>query len=305
MRNRYPTDEAGPRVLARISRCVLNKLVFLLYTLEDTMKLSDYSLSTLKEFVTGDSKLTPYLSGPQLVKLFNKYGFRDIYSFDSGGLPAKMSRNEYALSRMKGINGTKKLKELIECLVDDRNYISLELDNEVAANKINEIIKYDGFKLERIDDLYVVVGDVVYEDEVEVEVHFEEIQSQIIEQIREAKFIIWIAVAWFTDKKLFNEVLRKKNEGLNIQVIVIDDQINANADFDLESCFETYKVPKKGYFENIMHNKFCVIDLKTVIHGSYNWTNKAKYNMETISIETSRELAEMFARQFIQLKNEV
>jgi len=269
------------------------------------MKLSDYSLNTLKDFVTGDSKLTPYLSGPQLVKLFNKYGFRDIYSYDSGGLPGKMSRNEYALSRMKDINGTKKLKELIESLVDDRNYISLELDNEVAANKINEIIKYDGFKLERIDDLYAVVGDVVYEDEVEVEVHFEEIQSQIIEQIGEAKFIIWIAVAWFTDKKLFNEVLKKKKEGLNVQVIIIDDQINANADFDLELYFETYKVPKKGYFENIMHNKFCVIDLKTVIHGSYNWTNKAKYNKETISIETSRELAEMFAKQFIQLKNEI
>ena len=53
-----------------------------------------------------------------------------------------------------------------------------------------------------------------------------------------------------------------------------------------------------------MHNKFCIIDLQTVIHGSYNWTNNAKYNDETIAIENSRELAEKFAKQFIKLKKQ-
>ncbi|MFM6023723.1 MAG: phospholipase D-like domain-containing protein [Dolichospermum sp.] len=52
-----------------------------------------------------------------------------------------------------------------------------------------------------------------------------------------------------------------------------------------------------------MHNKFCMIDLKTVIHGSYNWTNKARFNKETITtIQDDRETAEKFADQFIQLK---
>ena len=57
-----------------------------------------------------------------------------------------------------------------------------------------------------------------------------------------------------------------------------------------------------GKYQNIMHHKFCVIDLKTVIHGSYNWTNKARWNKETISIDISRELAEKFASEFINLK---
>jgi phosphatidylserine/phosphatidylglycerophosphate/cardiolipin synthase-like enzyme len=51
-----------------------------------------------------------------------------------------------------------------------------------------------------------------------------------------------------------------------------------------------------------MHNKFCVIDLKTVIHGSYNWTKKAQYNHETLEIVNSYENAEKYAEQFLKLK---
>lgn len=49
-----------------------------------------------------------------------------------------------------------------------------------------------------------------------------------------------------------------------------------------------------------MHNKFCEIDFKKVIHGSYNWTNN-----ESITITESRELAEEFAEHFIKLKFDI
>lgn len=51
-----------------------------------------------------------------------------------------------------------------------------------------------------------------------------------------------------------------------------------------------------------MHNKFCIIDLETVLHGSYNWTNKAQYNYETIIIEKDCIFAEKFSEEFIRLK---
>lgn len=136
------------------------------------------------------------------------------------------------------------------------------------------------------------------------EIHFEDIQEQIIEQIKQAKYTIWVAVAWFTDDVLFKELVNKKNEGLNIQIIVIDDDINKEHGCKYEEYFETYRLKKDGYFKNnIMHNKFCVIDLKIIIHGSYNWTKKARYNKETISIDTDRTIAEKFADEFINLKS--
>ncbi|WP_081324548.1 phospholipase D-like domain-containing protein [Vibrio splendidus] len=53
-----------------------------------------------------------------------------------------------------------------------------------------------------------------------------------------------------------------------------------------------------------MHNKFCIIDLYKVIHGSYNWTSNAQYNNESITIMESRDLAEEFSRQFIELRSQ-
>ena len=93
----------------------------------------------------------------------------------------------------------------------------------------------------------------------------------------------------------------KKQEGVNVRPIVLDDEINKKYGFKYEDYFETKRAQPKGTFKNIMHHKFCVIDLKTVVHGSYNWTNKARWNKETISIDVSRELAEKFAAEFIEV----
>jgi phosphatidylserine/phosphatidylglycerophosphate/cardiolipin synthase-like enzyme len=139
-------------------------------------------------------------------------------------------------------------------------------------------------------------------DQVAINAYFEEIQINIIEQIESAKFTIWVAVAWFTDKVLFEHLVTKNNQGVNVQLMIIDDEINQNSGLKYEEKFEIYRVLKAGKYENMMHNKFCVIDLKTVIHGSYNWTRRARFNCETIVVENSRENAEKFAEQFIRLK---
>ncbi|OKH30351.1 hypothetical protein NIES2101_42500 [Calothrix sp. HK-06] len=138
-----------------------------------------------------------------------------------------------------------------------------------------------------------------------IDTHFEKIQQNIIKHIELARFTIWIAVAWFTDRKIFEKLVVKKNQGVNIQLIIVDDEINGKSGLKYEM-FETYRVPKIGEHENIMHNKFCIIDLKKVIHGSYNWTNKAKFNHESITvIENNDKTANEFANQFTQLKTTI
>lgn len=82
---------------------------------------------------------------------------------------------------------------------------------------------------------------------------------------------------------------------------MLDDEINKQNGFEYEKYFEAKRVPKIGIYQNIMHHKFCIIDLRTIVHGSYNWTTKAKWNRETVSVENSRELAEKYATEFVQL----
>lgn len=132
--------------------------------------------------------------------------------------------------------------------------------------------------------------------------YFERIREQILNELEKAEFTIWVAVAWFTDPVLFECLLVKKNQGLNIQVIINEDEINNNSGLDY-SQFEAYKLPPLGSRSmNKMHHKFCIIDFKVVIHGSYNWTKAARYNGETIEISSGYHKAKQFSQEFMRLK---
>lgn len=269
------------------------------------MNLSEFALDALKGVIAVESGETPYFSGPQLIKLFNHVGFRDTYrsGFTGEGLRSNLSRRDYTLNRLERMNKSRQLKDFIEHFV---NHALAGLDPDQEAkffSRINQIIKPEGYIIEKIDEEYRVIGNDVYEDQIEATAHFEDIQKQIIDEIRNAKYMIWAAVAWFTDDAIFNELVSKSKEGVNVQVIINDDEINARAGLPFEDYFETHKIPQRGMYGNIMHNKFCVIDLKTVISGSYNWTKKAAYNNESIEVKQGRELAEQYAAEFIKLKN--
>jgi len=134
---------------------------------------------------------------------------------------------------------------------------------------------------------------------------FANIKGFITEELNRATYIIWIAVAWFTDRDLANLLYKKAKQGVNIQIILNDDKINSALKEKLKEHFEIFLAPSNDKFNKLMHNKFCVIDLEKVIHGSYNWTNKAQYNNETISIIDSRLEAKKFASQFLKIKSEI
>lgn len=134
---------------------------------------------------------------------------------------------------------------------------------------------------------------------------FENIKEFICNELEKARFLIWIAVAWFTDRDMANLLYKKAKQGVNIQIILNDDNINSTLKEKLNEHFEVHFAPTNDKFNKLMHNKFCIIDLEKIIHGSYNWTNKAQYNNETISIIDSRLEAKKFAEQFLKIKLEI
>lgn len=186
----------------------------------------------------------------------------------------------------------------------------------VEPSDLLEMMKYKKDIKQIIEQIYPVNDDYEYElFGVEIkpgsvtpnefssqEIHFKDIQQQIINELKDAKYTIWIAMAWFTNKELFDQLVKKKNQGLNIQVVLDDNEKNNQAPFKLEDEFETYRITIQSYYKNIMHDKFCIIDLQTVIHGTFNWTNAASYNKETISIDKNLVTARIFADEFMKLK---
>ncbi|MEC3880268.1 phospholipase D-like domain-containing protein [Parapedobacter sp. 10938] len=216
-------------------------------------------------------------------------------------MPESLSRNAYILEKLYEINGSKEIVQLLQIVFDPRHFARDTNKNiKEAVKQINLLLQQDGYRLDEFEGRYKIIG-ADLPDNIEVEVRFEDIEVQIVEQIRSVKFSTWIAVAWFSNKTLMREIYNKKLEGVSVRIVVLDDEINSKYGFEFEKYFETKRVPKSGKYKNIMHHKFCIIDLKTVIHGSYNWTTKANWNRETVSVENSRELAEKYASEFIQL----
>jgi len=267
------------------------------------MKISDLTIKALKEFISGDNNYLPKLSGPKILELYNQVGFKDIYDRQNGGMPGGVSRNQYVFDKTKEINGSKELKQLLEIIINPRHFAIDRTKNiEDAVNEMNLLLVQDGFSYAKDGNgIYKITG-ADLPDEIQVEIHFEDIRSQIVAEIKKAKFLIWIAVAWITDGDLLREVYKRKGEGVNVQIVTIDDEINQKFKTKIQDHFESYLKKPEGKYANIMHHKFCVIDLKTVIHGSYNWTIKAQYNNETATVNHSKELAETFAEKFMDLK---
>ncbi|MCX6231115.1 MAG: phospholipase D-like domain-containing protein [Bacteroidetes bacterium] len=129
---------------------------------------------------------------------------------------------------------------------------------------------------------------------------FENIGNRIITEIETAQQTLHIAVAWFTNRNIFNTILDKARNGIIVYLIVSDDLINANSKIfynEIEKYGGSfYKIGNSD--TELMHNKFCIIDHSIVITGSYNWSYKAENNLENIIINEDKILAEQFIHEF-------
>ena len=122
-----------------------------MWKIYELIKLSKSSLKLLQETITGDIKTTPYRTGPQLVELFNEFGFWDVYE---DGFP---SRWYYVKEKLDNLNGSNELKRLIEAIADPREYILKEENVEDAVELINSFLIYDGYRLQKQGLRYIVI----------------------------------------------------------------------------------------------------------------------------------------------------
>lgn len=141
----------------------------------------------------------------------------------------------------------------------------------------------------------------------QTEAVFENIAERIQQEINKAQKSIFIAVAWFTNKNLYNELVNKAKSGCRVYLIISNDDINNNSSIDFERLKTgSSKVYKIGNGDTeLMHNKFCVIDYNTVITGSYNWSYKAENNFENVIITSNdTSLAEQFISEFNSIRKQ-
>lgn len=138
---------------------------------------------------------------------------------------------------------------------------------------------------------------------INTQAYFTNIRETILQEISLSDKSILVAVAWFTDRRLFNDLLKALERGVKVELCIMDDDINTG---EWSLPWEEFKKAGGKLFlksEILMHNKFCVFDGKDVISGSYNWTKKAAESNEENIVVTSGDyaLASCFITEFKRL----
>ena len=136
---------------------------------------------------------------------------------------------------------------------------------------------------------------------------FENIAERIEEEINKSQKDIYLAVAWFTNKNLFNSLVKKSHEGVKVILVISDNEINRNSSINYNDIQKgESKLFWIGGDKSFMHNKFCIIDDYVVITGSYNWSYKAETNFENVAITTGDgELATQFKKEINRIIGEL
>jgi len=124
--------------------------------------------------------------------------------------------------------------------------------------------------------------------------------QEIVTAIDKAEQYVFVAMYFFTSRPIAQALIRSQDRGVEVKVCLDDEQPH-------------YEYSKSRYLENkginirliggsgIMHNKFCIIDDRITITGSYNWTARADLqNDENILIIESEEIARIYKEQFIK-----
>lgn len=136
--------------------------------------------------------------------------------------------------------------------------------------------------------------------------------TYILREIEKAQKELLIAVYAFTSDEIARAVVQAKNRGVSVQ-IVLDREFDAANEKSQARFLEGQKIPLKRISgikpaaperePGLMHQKFSVIDRKTVFTGSYNWTRSAdNSNDENLLLfRDAGPLAEEYRKVFFQL----
>ena len=113
----------------------------------------------------------------------------------------------------------------------------------------------------------------------------DDIQRQLQSVFTLAKSSLKIAVSWFTNYSIFNQIKELAANGIKVQLITNNDLIN-NGGY----CLNLNELIDAGVeislveYPNLLHHKFCIIDDDIVVNGSYNWTRLSAKNYENVTI---------------------
>lgn len=119
----------------------------------------------------------------------------------------------------------------------------------------------------------------------------ETIQKEIIELLKKAERSIDLAVAWLTDEDILRVLAQCCQGGIAVRIVMCNSKENFKNTLKFKDLIR-FQGQLFITTDPFMHHKFCVIDARVIINGSYNWSYTARTNEENILVLTSEDTSE-------------
>jgi len=126
-------------------------------------------------------------------------------------------------------------------------------------------------------------------------------RTVIINQIKAAINNLQICVFTISDDQITDAIITAHKRGTEIKIITDNDK-SLDEGSDIEQIARQGIAVKMDRTPNHMHHKFMVVDDKSLITGSYNWTRSAaRFNHENILLTKDGGVVKSFLKEFDQL----
>jgi hypothetical protein len=137
-----------------------------------------------------------------------------------------------------------------------------------------------------------------------------EIKQRIISETNKATSCISLAMAWFTDRDIANAIIEAKNRNVTVDIILSSNAQNETVKQMFREANISVHAFDTGDERGMMHHKFCLLDDKISINGSYNYSyNASNNNVENIhvsdDVNTYRQLLSEFERLKYNIDNNI
>jgi phosphatidylserine/phosphatidylglycerophosphate/cardiolipin synthase-like enzyme len=125
----------------------------------------------------------------------------------------------------------------------------------------------------------------------------------IVHHIRQAKHEVLLQAYSFTSKPIAEALVDAKSRGLHVDILL--DRANEQESYsELKELLGDGLAPMIDAEHAIAHNKILILDGKTILTGSFNFTNQAEHeNAENlVIIQGHPELARSYRQNFLEHK---
>lgn len=130
-----------------------------------------------------------------------------------------------------------------------------------------------------------------------------EIKQRIISEINTSTQCIYLAMAWFTDRDIANAIINANSRNVTVDIVLSSNASNETVKLMLKGANVSVHAFDTGDERGMMHHKFCLIDNRITINGSYNYSyNASNNNVENIQVSDDINTYRQFYSEFDRIR---